>query len=568
MMKITSTLFLLAELAAAKPIIDKPGAQISDAVVEGGRRLQLAGMHFPAKEHESSSLPGSPRRHSLSKMPHRMPGNRIGVTRIPGVPMGPWKKHPCCNGWHLAKRDLECVLCEVADAEFDGGEGTSGTLTEAAEQNAEEPINIFGEEDVAGTAAEDWLSSGELRNVASEGLEGTTRSGSRSAAIPETLANLATDDLATTLSSDTAAVASEDVAAAIAAGFPVEMAEEGAEAPKTSNFGWRRLGAANKHMLYYKPGREARRFHTSGLKSAIILKALTLAGPSGREGLREGVPGFKAFDDLISSIQEYLFGAQRSDIDGNETKAALIEWFKSIAKATQPELTYQPSPYEMSYKERMDEARKYEHPVLTALNKCIRVLEDPHPNFMYQIYLEAINCDPLYEVPKVLREPAPSDDPELTPKERCQRIKEDPHANVLYQSYLELINCEELADDADYRYPLWLNPGEKCFRVRNNPDPREEYQAYLLALYCDGEPLDSVRVLPTLPPDGLPQPGTPQDLKCNKWLLVRNKQNCTNLAILVKKDRDSIVQWNSPHQPSCPMLWVGRYACIGVSDEE
>ncbi|RCI16357.1 hypothetical protein L249_2848 [Ophiocordyceps polyrhachis-furcata BCC 54312] len=559
MMKMTSTLLLLVELAAANPIIDKPVAQISDAVVEGGRRLQLAGMHFPPKEHDSSSLPNSPRRHSLSsKLPHRMPGNRIGVTRVPGEPMGPLKKHPCCNGWHMSKRSLGCVLCEVADAGFDGAEGTSaGSFSEAAERDAEESINIFGEEDVAETASEDWLSSGELTTVASEGLEDTT-SGVVSAATPETLPNL--DDLAATVSSEVEAVASEDVAAAIAAGFPVELGEESAEAPKTSNFGWRRLGAANKHTLYYKPGRESRRFHTSGLKSAIILKALTLAGPSGREGLREGVPGFKAFDDFISRVQEYLFGAQRSDIDGNETKAALIEFLKRIAEATQPALTYQPSPYERSYKERMDEARKYEHPVHTTLDKCIRVLQDPHPNFMYQIYLETINCGPLYEMPKVLTEPNPSDDPELTPKERCQRIKGDPHANVLYQSYLELINCEELADKTDYRYPLWLNPGEKCFRIKNNPDPRKEYQAYMLALYCDDEPLE---ILPTLPPNGLPQPGTPQDLQCSKWLLIKNKQNCAKLATLVGKDRDSIVRWNSPDQPSCPMLWVGRYACIG-----
>ncbi|RDA94757.1 hypothetical protein CP533_6766 [Ophiocordyceps camponoti-saundersi (nom. inval.)] len=569
MLKITSTFFLLVELAAANPIIERPGAQISDAVVEGGRRIQLAGMHFPSKEHESSGSSGSPRRHSLSgRMSHRMSGNRIGVTRVPGMPMGPWKKHPCCNGWHITRRSLECLVCEAEGAEAEGTGEASGNFAEAAGQDAQESVNLFGKGDVARTASEDLVSSGELSSIASEGLTGAT-SASQSVAIPETLADVATSELASTVSSDVAAVASEDMAAAVAAGLPLGLVEEGAEVPKTSNFGWRRLGASNKHMLYYKPGRDIRRFHASGLKSAIILKALTLAGPSGREGLREGLPGFKAFDDFIGSVQEYLFGAQRSDVDGNETKAALIQWFKNMALATQPELTYEPSPYEKSFKERMDEAQKYEYPVLTELDKCLRILEDPHPNFMYQIYLEAINCDPLYatDAPNTSDQPTPKEDPELTPKERCQRVKDDPHANVLYQSYLELINCEELADESDYGYPLELNPGEKCFRVRNNPDPREEYQAYLLAMHCDGEPLDSYEVLSSLPSDGLPQPGTPQDLKCNKWILIKNKQNCSKLAALVGADRESIVQWNSPHQPSCPMLWAGRYACVGVSDE-
>ncbi|PFH63414.1 hypothetical protein XA68_10003 [Ophiocordyceps unilateralis] len=609
-MKITSTVLLLVQLAAAGPVPPgKPGSQISEVVKEGGKRLQLAGMHFPPKGSSSSSSKtqsSGPRRQSVPSAASRtsksrMSGVRMGVTRVPGEPMGPLKKHPCCRKWSNAKRDLDCIICLEEDWE---------DVMESTVQDSKDVTGLDEADDLTNAAPEDLTDapSEDLRSSATEDLGGSKGAASQGLADvrPEDIENAAAGDLAGVASEDLAAMtsnelataaseelagaaaqdvvalapnglegwvsaASEDLAGAIAEGFPINIASDAAEPPRTDKFGWRRLGAVNKQLLYYKPGRDFKKMPTTGLKSAILLKALTLAGPSGRLGLRETVPGFKDFDDFIGRIQEFLFGPQRSDIDGNETKAILIQWFKDLAETTQPALSYQPSPYQRSYKERMDAAQRYTHPVLTMVDKCLRIWQDPHPNFMYQAYLEAINCDPLYRmegIPDVLREIVPNENPELTPKERCQRVKESPHPNELYQSYLELINCNELADQGDYPYPLALNSGEKCLRVRQDPHPNADYQAYLIALHCNGNPRNPGEILSSLPPHGLPQPGTPQDLKCEKWVLVKDKQNCDSIAKLADVDRQKIVQWNSPNFPNCVRLWVGRYACVAVGGDE
>ncbi|PHH78856.1 hypothetical protein CDD80_6146 [Ophiocordyceps camponoti-rufipedis] len=643
---ITPILLLLVELAVANPILGNPGSQISDVVKDGGKRIQLAGMQFPRKDSMASSGAGM-RRQSFPSgsraTRHRATTSRTGVTRVPGEPMGPAKKHPCCKKWTaVSKRSLDCVPCDDGDWQ---------DLPDQAEQGSEDVIDFINEDgvknsgvkhpggkdarasstfedrkggvsqDLKGAATQDLASIGskELVNPSATGLaggaseqvvgqsldqelvdgaadsladmaleEGTGMASADGAAMASPgLAAMASDGLATSeeVASSTASelsslaseeledlatvAASEDLAAAIAEGLPVDLPSDALKPPRTDKLAWRRLGAANKQLLYYKPGRDVRKIPVAGLKTAIVLKALLLAGPSGREGLRELVPAFKDFDNLVGEVQEYLFGAQQSDIDGNETKSLLIQWFKHLAEATQPALTYQPSPYQRSYRERMDAAWQYNHPVLTNYDKCLRIWQNPHPNYAYQAYLETINCDPLYKL-SIPESPHENDDvrkgmPKLTPRERCQRVKENPHSSEWYQSMLVLAHCREPEVEDGPFYPTELTPGDKCHAVRREPHPRKEYQALLLAWHCNSDMMSEDEVITSLPAGALTQPGTPPDLDCEKWIMIKNKQNCETLADMAVTDRDNIVRWNSAYDEACPRLWIGRYACIAAN---
>ncbi|KAF4589734.1 Peptidoglycan-binding lysin domain [Ophiocordyceps camponoti-floridani] len=607
-----------------------PVSQISEAVKDGGKRIQIAGMQFPRKDSMVSSGAGL-RRQSFPSgsrtTRHRDTTSRTGVTRVPGEPMGPAKKRPCCNRWSiLPKRSLDCVPCDDDDWQH---------LPDQTERGSEDVINFINEDgvknpggkdarasstfedrkggvsqDLKGAATQDLASIGSkelvnssptsLAGSASEQVVGQSLDQEMVDAAAESLAGIVSDEgvdmaaadgaamvsdgLATSeeVASHTAAelasiaseeledlttvAASENLATAIAEGLPVDLSGDAMKPPRTDKLAWRRLGVANKQLLYYKPGRDVRKIPVTGLKTAIILKALLLAGPSGREGLRELVPAFKDFDNLVGEVQEYLFGAQQSDIDGNKTKALLIQWFKHLAEATQPALTYQPSPYQRSYRERMDAAWQYNHPVLSNYDKCLRIWQDPHPNHAYQSYLETINCDPLYKL-SMPESPHDGDDvekgmPKLTPRERCQRVKENPHSSKWYQSVLLLAHCGEPEAEDVHHYPTELTPGDKCHAIRRDPHPRKEYQAQLLAWHCNSDFMNEDDVITSLPAGALTQPGTPSDLDCEKWIMIKNKQDCETLADMAVTDRENIVRWNSADDEACPRLWIGRYACI------
>ncbi|PHH58608.1 hypothetical protein CDD81_5085 [Ophiocordyceps australis] len=113
-----------------------------------------------------------------------------------------------------------------------------------------------------------------------------------------------------------------------------------------------------------------------------------------RETIGETIPILGSIDKGITSTQETLFGAPRADIDGNETKGKVIDALKNVAASTMPfEPTYKPSEYERTYRQRMENDKKYQYPTDTQNSKCVAAKLQSWPSSAERQYQELLNCE-------------------------------------------------------------------------------------------------------------------------------------------------------------------------------